>query len=84
MYALASFARAEWNEFDFDKAEWRIPAGKMKMREQHIVPLSTQPVAVLRDIQPLTGTGRYVFPSERGGSRPMSENTINAALRHMV
>ena len=74
---------AEWAEFDFEKAEWRIPAGKMKMKEQHIVPLSAQAIAVLREIQPLTGTGRYVFPSERGGSRPMSENTINAALRRM-
>ncbi len=74
---------AEWTEFDFDKAEWRIPAGKMKMKEQHIVPLSAQAVAVLREIQAVTGRGRYVFPSERGGARPMSENTINAALRRM-
>ena len=74
---------AEWTEFDFDKAEWRIPAGKMKMKEQHIVPLSLQAVAILREIQPLTGGGRYVFPSERTGARPMSENTVNAALRRM-
>ncbi|MBI3376595.1 MAG: tyrosine-type recombinase/integrase [Betaproteobacteria bacterium] len=74
---------AEWTEFDFDKSEWRIPTGKMKMKEQHIVPLSSQAVGVLREIQPLTGRGRYVFPSERGGGRPMSENTVNAALRRM-
>ena len=74
---------AEWTEFDFDAAEWRIPAGKMKMKEQHLVPLSAQAVAILREIQPLTGGGRYVFPSERTGSRPMSENTVNAALRRM-
>jgi len=74
---------AEWTEFDFDKSEWRIPAGKMKMREQHIVPLSAQAVAVLREIQSLTGRGRYVFPSERGEARPMSENTINGALRRL-
>jgi len=74
---------AEWREFDFDKAEWRIPAGKMKMKEQHIVPLSAQAIAVLREIQPLTGSARYVFPSERTGARPMSENTVNAALRRM-
>jgi len=74
---------AEWTEFDFDKAEWRIPAGKMKMKEQHIVPLSAQAVAILREIQAVTGGGRYVFPSERGGSRPMSENTVNAALRRL-
>ena len=74
---------AEWTEFDFEKAEWRIPAGKMKMKEQHIVPLSAQAIAILREIKPLTGSGRYVFPSERGGARPMSENTVNAALRRM-
>ncbi|MBD5805329.1 Prophage CP4-57 integrase [Azoarcus sp. Aa7] len=74
---------AEWSEFDFDKSEWRIPAEKMKMEEQHIVPLSRQAVAVLREIQHLTRAGRYVFPSERGGGRPMSENTVNAALRRM-
>lgn len=74
---------AEWTELDFAAAEWRIPAGKMKMKEQHIVPLSLQAIAILREIQPLTGRGRYVFPSERGGGRPMSENTINAALRRL-
>ena len=74
---------AEWKEFNFEKAEWRIPAGKMKMKAQHIVPLSAQAIAILREIQPLTGAGRYVFPSERGGGRPMSENTINAALRRL-
>ena len=74
---------AEWTEFDFDKAEWRIPAGKMKMKEQHIIPLSTQAIGILREIQPLTGSGRYVFPSERGDGRPMSENTVNAALRRL-
>jgi integrase len=74
---------AEWTEFDFEKAEWRIPANKMKMKEQHIVPLSAQAIAVLREVQSLTGRGRYVFPSERAGGRPMSENTINAALRRL-
>ena len=74
---------AEWTEIDFDKAEWRIPAGKMKIPEQHIVPLSTQAIAILREIQPLTGHSRYVFASERGGGKPMSENTINAALRRL-
>ena len=74
---------AEWSEFDFDKSEWRIPAGKMKMKEQHIVPLSTQAVSVLHEIQTLTGAGRYVFPGEHTSKRPMSENTVNAALRRM-
>lgn len=74
---------AEWAEIDLDAAEWRIPAGKMKMKLDHIVPLSTQAVEVLRGIMPVTGHGRYVFPSLRTGERPMSENTVNAALRGM-
>lgn len=75
--------QAEWTEIDLDAAEWRIPAGKMKMGEQHIVPLSKQAVTILQEIFPLTGHGRYVFPSERTEARPMSENTVNAALRRM-
>ncbi|WP_243311515.1 tyrosine-type recombinase/integrase [Fundidesulfovibrio agrisoli] len=75
--------RAEWSEFDLEAAEWRIPAEKMKMREAHIVPLSKQAVAILRELQPLTGRGRYCFPSGRTQDRPMSENTINAALRRL-
>lgn len=74
---------AEWSEIDLDAAEWRIPGSKMKMGIDHIVPLSTQAVEVLRGLQPITGHGRYVFPSIRTGERPMSENTINAALRAM-
>jgi integrase len=74
---------AEWAEIDLDGAEWRIPGSKMKMKNDHIVPLSTQAVEILRSVHPLTGHGRYVFPSLRTGERPMSENTINAALRGM-
>jgi integrase len=74
---------AEWLEIDFDKQEWRIPAHKMKMGEQHIIPLSRQAVEILEAAQPLTGGGQYIFPSVRSTSRPMSENTINAALRRM-
>lgn len=55
----------------------------MKMGEQHIVPLSRQAIAILREIQTVTGSGRYVFPGERTRSRPMSENTVNAALRRL-
>ena len=73
----------EWSELDLDGSEWRIPAGKMKMRESHVVPLATQAVAILRDLQRLTGTVRYCFPSLRTPDRPMSENTINAALRRL-
>jgi len=75
--------RAEWAEIDLDAAEWRIPAAKMKMRAPHIVPLSSQAVAILREIHPLTGRGRYVFPGARSAERPMSENTVNAALRRL-
>ncbi|HEY2035676.1 MAG TPA: site-specific integrase [Steroidobacteraceae bacterium] len=74
---------AEWHEFDLEAAEWRIPAARMKMGEQHIVPLSRQAVAVLRGLQILTGRGRYVFPSLLSPERPMSNNTINAALRRL-
>eukprot|EP01034_Spumella_vulgaris_P039991 gene39991-49439_t len=73
---------AEWSEFDLDSAEWRIPAAKMKMKVEHLVPLSTQAVDILRELQPITGDGQYVFPSLRSKAC-MSENTINAALRYM-
>jgi integrase len=72
---------AEWAEIDLEAAEWRIPGSKMKMGHDHIVPLCKQAVDILRGIQPLTGAGRYVFPSIRTGQRPMSENTVNSALR---
>jgi integrase len=75
--------KAEWTEIDLDGAQWRIPAAKMKMREEHIVPLAPQAVAILRELHPLTGRGQYVFPSYRGKARTMSENTVNAALRYM-
>jgi integrase len=74
---------AEWAEIDLDAAEWRIPGSKMKMKVDHLVPLSTQAVEILRSVQPITGHGRFVFPSLRTGERPMSENTVNAALRGM-
>jgi len=74
---------AEWTEIDLDAAEWRIAAHRMKMRQQHLVPLADQAVAILRDIRPLTGRGRYVFPSPRSAERPLSDNAITAALRRM-
>jgi integrase len=74
---------AEWSEFDLDRAEWRIPAGKMKMRREHVVPLSKQAIAILRELQPLTGERRYVFPSLRTPKACMSEGTVNAALRRL-
>jgi len=74
---------AEWAEIDLDKAEWNIPAAKMKMRQPHLVPLCDQAVAILRELHPLTGRGQYVFPGGRSPRRPMSNNAINAALRRM-
>jgi len=80
---LSELRRAEWAEIDFDKAEWRIPAEHMKMKVAHIVPLSTQAIEILREIYPLTGTGKYVFPGARSTTRPMSDNTVLGALRRM-
>lgn len=74
---------AEWVEINLDAAEWRIPSQKMKMKVDHIVPLSKQAVEILLALKPVTGHGRFIFPSIRTGERPMSENTINAALRGM-
>jgi integrase len=74
---------AEWREFDLDAAEWRIPAAKMKMKMEHMVPLPTQAVEILRELYRVTGHGKYVFPSLRTEDACMSENTINAALRGM-
>jgi len=74
---------AEWNEFDFEKAEWRIPAEKMKMRVQHLVPLCTQAMTILQELHAYTGEGKYLFPSVRSSKRPMSENTVLAALRRL-
>jgi integrase len=74
---------AEWSEIDLGKSEWRIPADKMKMKQLHIVPLSTQVVEILRELHPLTGKGKYVFPNVRTTTLPMARNTLLAALRVM-
>lgn len=74
---------AEWSEFDLDGALWIIPAGKMKMRKAHHVPLSKQAIALFQEVRAVTGPNGYVFPSIRSRSRPMSENTINAGLRRL-
>jgi integrase len=74
---------AEWKEFNLDAGEWRIGAERMKMRVQHIVPLSRQAVAILREMEPVTGAGRFVFPSPRTAKRPLSDNGMLAALRRM-
>jgi len=74
--------RAEWNEINLDEAQWRIPAAKMKGRVMHIVPLATA-VEILRELEPLTRKARWVFPGVRTNGEPMSENTVNAALRRL-
>jgi len=73
----------EWSEIDVDAAQINIPAEKMKMRSAHSVPLSRQALAILEEIRPLTGTGKYVFPSTRSAERPISDNTLNACFRRM-
>jgi integrase len=75
--------KAEWAEFNLDAAEWRIAARRMKMKEPHIVPLSRQALAIVRELHLLTGSGCYVFPGARSNARQMSENTVNAALRRL-
>lgn len=73
----------EWQEIDLGKAQWVIPAEKMKMRQSHIVPLSKQAIQLLKEIGPLTGRWQFVFPGERSRRRPMSDNALNAALRRL-
>lgn len=74
---------AEWAEIDFDKAAWKIPAEKMKMKRIHLVPLSRQSLEILENMKKLTGSGQYVFPTPRTRTRPMSEAAELAAIRSM-
>ena len=74
---------AEWSEFDLDAAIWIIPAVRTKMRKVHQVPLSPQAIAILRSAQTVSGTCKLAFPGLRGPTRPLSENTFNAALRRL-
>jgi integrase len=82
--------KALWTEFDLDAALWAVPGERLKMRkalksvaDSHLVPLSRQAVELLRELHPLTGQGKYVFPGERSITRPMSDGTINAAFARM-
>jgi integrase len=75
--------RAEWQEFDLEKAIWTIPAEKMKMRDPHVVPLSLQALELLESAEVISEGQQYVFSSLYPGNRPMSENTINASLRRL-
>lgn len=74
---------AEWSEVDLEKREWRIPAEKMKMKLPHLVPLSKQACDILKNLEPISGNGRYLFPGLRTRARPISDNTLNAALRNL-
>ena len=73
----------EWSEINWEAQRWELPAARMKMKQAHIVPLSRQAQDILRELQRLTGRGRFVFPSARGGSRSLSENGVRTALRTM-
>ncbi len=79
----AELRHAEWSEFNFNTPEWRILGSKMKMAEDLIVPLAGQTIDVITELRPLTGRGRFLFPSDRTLERPMSNNTVNAALRRL-
>jgi integrase len=74
---------AEWHEIDFEQKEWRIPAERMKMRESHIVPLSSQALELLRELQALTGGQRWLFPNYRRPTTCMTATTLNRALERM-
>ena len=74
---------ATWHEFDLDAGEWRIPAERMKMRRTHIVPLSRQALAILQELKKFSGNGKYLFPSIRTETRPISDATMLNALRRM-
>ena len=71
----------EWTEVNFAEARIELPASKMKMKEPHIIPLASQAMSILKELQPITGRGKYVFPSARGASRPLSDNGVRTALR---
>lgn len=85
LFSIYTFARpgevrsAEWSEINGDT--WDIPAGKMKMKRRHIVPLSSQVKAIIEELRPLTGKGRWLFPSPRNNGHCMSENGVRVALR---
>jgi integrase len=74
---------AEWSEIDLNNAEWRIPAARMKMGDLHIVPLARQVIEYLRELHAITGRGKFLFPSLQTKLRPISENTVNVALRRL-
>ena len=89
LFSIYTFGRpgeirqAEWSEIDLEGAAWKLPAEKMKMKRPHIVPLSRQVVELLTKLKPLTGRGRWLFPSARRDGRCMSENAVRVTLRSL-
>ena len=75
--------QAKWEEIDFARKRWEIPAGRMKMKVEHVVPLSRQAIGILKELQPVSGVSEYLFPSVRSIARPISDNTLNAGLRRL-
>jgi integrase len=75
--------KAEWSEIDLKNCLWTIPVQRMKMKREHLVPLSKQALKILNNIHPLTGDGKYIFPSVRTDTNPLSNNTLNVALRRL-
>lgn len=74
---------SEWSHFDLDEKVWHIPAHLTKMRREHDIPLSRQALAIVKRLRPVSGGGKYVFPSLRSDARVLSENAMNSALRRM-
>jgi len=79
----SELSMAVWSEFNLENSEWRIPPARMKMKVQHIVPLARQVIELLRELKPFTGNSRYLFPSMRANSAPISNMTLLSALRRM-
>ncbi len=75
---------AEWTEINFEKKEWRIPAAKMKMKEEHIVPLADQAIDILNSIKTISGRYDFIFPGHHNSKRPMCENTLTYAIRRRL
>jgi len=77
----SSYREGEWKEINFDKREWRVPGGHMKMKDEHIVPLSDQAISILKELKMITGKFALLFPSSRNVRKPISENTLNIAIK---
>lgn len=74
---------SEWSDIDFDKGIWQIPAERMKMRRPHVVPLSSQVIALLEEVRQLTGRGKFIFPGRNDAGKPMSEASINQVIKRI-